>query len=203
MESADARLATVTDPAVDEVRRQLALRTERRCAQCRARRADGDRAPRRGREARGELPVQGVPCRTRRVRWTPEERRACRRRVGRRLSQRMAQTCDLFSRAPSRFRTPRRLVTQEEESLRRQHLELTVACRTRSRRCSKTSPPTRSRCARSRVARAIFRHRRRRYGRGARRSTRSLDRYRPACARRSVRLRSTAARIMPGGHRRP
>jgi uroporphyrin-III C-methyltransferase len=122
MESADARLATVTDPAVDEVRVQLG----RELAALRAVSVPdlpAVIARLTTLEARAEtFPVQGVPIASAR-RAEPSaaaEAPGVFERAGRRLAQAWR---DLFS-----FRrvdpSTARLVTREEESLRRQHLEL-------------------------------------------------------------------------------
>jgi uroporphyrin-3 C-methyltransferase len=122
MESADARLATVTDPAVNEVRRQLALEL----AALRA--VNVPDVPAviarlTTLEARASrFPVQGVPLTSaRRVEMdAASEQPSLFERAGRRLAQAWR---DLFS-----FRrvdpSTARLVTNEEEALRRQHLEL-------------------------------------------------------------------------------
>ena len=121
LESADARLATVADSAVNEVRRQLgreltALRTVSvpdvpaviaRLTTLEARAAS--------------FPVLGVPiAESRRAATDASHHAGVVERAGRRLAQAWR---DMFS-----FRrvdpSTARLVTREEESLRRQHLEL-------------------------------------------------------------------------------
>ena len=121
MESADARLATVTDPAVNEVRRQLA----RELAALRAVNVPDVPAV-IARLTTLEARAASFPCRACRSRAhdvchmdAASDSRACSSgRAG------LAQAWrDLFS-----FRrvdpSTARLVTNEEESLRRQHLEL-------------------------------------------------------------------------------
>jgi uroporphyrin-III C-methyltransferase len=122
MESADARLATVADPAVNEVRVQLA----RELAALRA--VSVPDVPAviahlTTLEARAAgFPVQGVPLASARraERSATDERTGAFERAGRRLSQAWR---DLFSFKRVDPSTAR-LVTREEESLRRQHLEL-------------------------------------------------------------------------------
>jgi uncharacterized protein HemX len=122
METADARLATLKDPALAGVRAELGRELDS------LRAAPLPDVPavllRLGAvEARvAMLPVTGIPVSEgRRAAPTPDERPFAR--AWRRISTAMH---DLFSlRRVDQVTT--RLVTQEEESLRRQHLELLLA----------------------------------------------------------------------------
>jgi uroporphyrin-3 C-methyltransferase len=120
MESADARLATLNDPAVREVRAKLALElSSLRAVQV----PDVPQVLSRiGRleEAVSTLPVIGMPVsQVRRVEAEPAEQGVLER-AWRRLRQAMRDLVSLRRIEPATAR----LVTQEEESLRRQHLEL-------------------------------------------------------------------------------
>jgi uncharacterized protein HemX len=127
MESADARLATVADPAVAEVRNQLA----RELASLRA-----VRTPDVGavvariatlQEQSGDLRVLGTPIANTRRADTDSGKGAATgdgasgwERAIRRMADAWRDLFSLRKVEPSRAR----LVTREEESLRRQHLEL-------------------------------------------------------------------------------
>ena len=121
MESADARLATVTDPAVAEVRAQVA----RELSALRA--IDVPDVPDiiarlSALETQAEhYRVLGVPVATaRRLSGEPQTQVSAFRRAANRISQAWR---DLFSYRRVEPSTTR-LVTREEESLRRQHLAL-------------------------------------------------------------------------------
>jgi len=120
MESADARLSTVNDPAVTEVRRQLAMELDA------LRAVPAPDLPQvlsrilAVEKAAAALPVQGVAVSTG-VRASPAAPPSAGfARLRHRFSQAMR---DLFSLRRVEPDTAR-LVTQEAESLRRQHLEL-------------------------------------------------------------------------------
>jgi uroporphyrin-3 C-methyltransferase len=120
MESADARLATVADPAVADVRRQLAteLATLRSVPV-----ADLAAVITRISTLEAQtatLPVLGVPVAAAR-RTTPEAPTGgMLERAMQRISQALGDLFSLRRVDPANVR----LVTGEEESLRRQHLEL-------------------------------------------------------------------------------
>jgi len=121
MESADARLATVADPAVAEVRAQLA----RELASLRAVNVPDLPAVLARLTAlevlTARLPVLGVPIASARRAERPADEPAGRLdRVGQRIAQAWR---DLFSYRRVDPATTR-LLTTEEMSLRRQHLEL-------------------------------------------------------------------------------
>jgi len=120
MESADARLATVDDPAVREIRAKLALEL----AALRAVPAPdvADVLARIGRleEQVPELPVIGMPVsEVRRTEPEPESSNMLAR-AWKRIRLAIGDLVSLRRIEPATAR----LVTQEEESLRRQHLEL-------------------------------------------------------------------------------
>ena len=120
MESADARLATLNDPAVRDVRAKLALELA-------ALRAVPvvDIADVLGRIGRLEddvptLPVMGMPVSEGQRPAVEQEAPGPFTRAWRRLRQAVGDLVSLRWIEPATAR----LVTQEEESLRRQHLEL-------------------------------------------------------------------------------
>lgn len=120
LESADARLATLNDPAVREVRTKLALEL----AALRAVPVP-DIADVLGRIGRLEdevptLPVIGMPASQARRDRPEAEAPGVFERAWRRVRQAMRDLVSLRRIEPATAR----LVTQEEESLRRQHLEL-------------------------------------------------------------------------------
>jgi uroporphyrin-3 C-methyltransferase len=120
LESADARLATLDDPAVREVRAKLALEL----AALRAVPVP-DIADVLGRIGRLEdevptLPVIGMPASQARRDRPEAEAPGVFERAWRRVRQAMRDLVSLRRIEPAMAR----LVTQEEESLRRQHLEL-------------------------------------------------------------------------------
>lgn len=120
MESADARLATLDDPALREVRTKLALEL----AALRAVPVPdiADVLARIGRleDAVPGLPVIGMPA-SQAKREKPEaETPGAFERAWRRIRQALRDLVSLRRIEPATAR----LVTQEEESLRRQHLEL-------------------------------------------------------------------------------
>ena len=120
LESADARLATLDDPAVREVRAKLALElTALRAVPV------PDIADVLGRIGRLEdevptLPVIGMPASQARRDRPEAEAPGVFERAWRRVRQAMRDLVSLRRIEPATAR----LVTQEEESLRRQHLEL-------------------------------------------------------------------------------
>jgi uroporphyrin-3 C-methyltransferase len=120
MESADARLATLNDPAVREVRAKLALEVGALRAVPVA-----DIADVLGRIGRLEdqvpsLPVIGMPV-SQVHRDQPESKaRGAFERAWQRIKQAVGDLVSLRRIEPATAR----LLTQEEESLRRQHLEL-------------------------------------------------------------------------------
>ena len=121
MEAADARLATVTDPGIDAVREQLnreltALRAvpEPELAGVHARLVALERAT-------ASFPVVGVPVSSaRRPEISEELPRSAWERAWKRIRE---ASRDLFAMRRVDPATAR-LVTAEEEALRRQHLEL-------------------------------------------------------------------------------
>jgi uroporphyrin-3 C-methyltransferase len=120
LESADARLATLNDPAVREVRAKLALEL----AALRAVPVPdiADVLARIGRledEVPG-LPVIGMPASQARRDKPQAEAPGVFERAWRRVRQALRDVVSLRRIEPATAR----LVTQEEESLRRQHLEL-------------------------------------------------------------------------------
>lgn len=120
LESADARLATLDDPAVREVRAKLALEL----AALRAVPVP-DIADVLGRIGRLEdevptLPVIGMPASQARRDRPEAEAPGVFERAWRRVRQALRDLVSLRRIEPATAR----LVTQEEESLRRQHLEL-------------------------------------------------------------------------------
>jgi uroporphyrin-3 C-methyltransferase len=120
MESADARLATLHDPAAADVRRLLA----QELAELRAVPSPDLQAVLARiasiENAVGVLPVLGVPVTAgRRVEAEPEPKGALARGLHR-LADALRDIVSLRRIDPATTR----LVTQEEESLRRQHLEL-------------------------------------------------------------------------------
>ena len=120
LESADARLATLDDPAVREVRAKLALEL----AALRAVPVPdiADVLTRIGRLEDGvpTLPVIGMPASQARRDRPEAEAPGVFERAWRRVRQAMRDLVSLRRIEPATAR----LVTQEEESLRRQHLEL-------------------------------------------------------------------------------
>ncbi len=120
LESADARLATLDDPAVREVRAKLALElTALRAVPV------PDIADVLGRIGRLEdevptLPVIGMPASQARRDRPEAEAPGVFERAWRRVRQALRDVVSLRRIEPATAR----LVTQEEESLRRQHLEL-------------------------------------------------------------------------------
>jgi uroporphyrin-3 C-methyltransferase len=120
LESADARLATLNDPAVREVRAKLALElTALRAVPV----PDiADVLTRIGRLEDGvpTLPVIGMPASQARRDRPEAEAPGVFERAWRRVRQAMRDLVSLRRIEPATAR----LVTQEEESLRRQHLEL-------------------------------------------------------------------------------
>lgn len=120
MESADARLATLNDPAVREVRAKLALEL----AALRAVPVPdiADVLARIGRleDAVPGLPVIGMPASQARRERPEAETPGAFERAWRRIRQALRDLVSLRRIEPATAR----LVTQEEESLRRQHLEL-------------------------------------------------------------------------------
>jgi len=120
MESADARLATLNDPAVREVRSKLALEL----AALRAVPVPdiADVLTRIGRleDEVPNLPVIGMPASQARRDEPQAEAPGVFGRAWRRIRQAMRDVVSLRRIEPATAR----LVTQEEESLRRQHLEL-------------------------------------------------------------------------------
>lgn len=120
LESADARLATLDDPAVREVRAKLALEL----AALRAVPVPdiADVLTRIGRleDEVPTLPVIGMPASQARRDRPEAEAPGVFERAWRRVRQAMRDLVSLRRIEPATAR----LVTQEEESLRRQHLEL-------------------------------------------------------------------------------
>jgi len=120
LESADARLATLDDPAVREVRAKLALEL----AALRAVPVPdiADVLTRIGRleDEVPTLPVIGMPASQARRDKPEAEAPGVFERAWRRVRQAMRDLVSLRRIEPATAR----LVTQEEESLRRQHLEL-------------------------------------------------------------------------------
>jgi uroporphyrin-3 C-methyltransferase len=120
MESADARLATLNDPAVREVRVKLALELTALRAVPLPDIADVLTRIGHLEDAVPGLPVIGMPASQAR-RETPEaEPPGVFERAWRRIRQALRDVVSLRRIEPATAR----LVTQEEESLRRQHLEL-------------------------------------------------------------------------------
>jgi len=120
MESADARLATLDDPAVREVRGKLALEL----AALRAVTVPdiADVLTRIGRLEDGvpDLPVIGMPASQARRAQPEAQAPGMLERAWRRVRAALRDLVSLRRIEPATAR----LVTQEEESLRRQHLEL-------------------------------------------------------------------------------
>jgi uncharacterized protein HemX len=120
LESADARLATLNDPALREVRAKLALEL----TALRAVRVPdiADVLTRIGRleDEVPTLPVIGMPASQARRDRPEAEAPGVFERAWRRVRQAMRDLVSLRRIEPATAR----LVTQEEESLRRQHLEL-------------------------------------------------------------------------------
>ena len=120
MESADSRLATLDDPALREVRAKLALEL----AALRAVPVPdiADVLARIGRleDAVPSLPVIGTPASQSRRDVAEPATRGMLERAWRRIKQAVGDLVSLRRIEPATAR----LVTQEEESLRRQHLEL-------------------------------------------------------------------------------
>jgi uroporphyrin-3 C-methyltransferase len=120
MESADARLATLDDPAVRDVRAKLALEL----AALRAVPVPdiADVLVRIGRleDEVPTLPVMGMPVSQGQRPAAEQQAPGVLTRAWRRVRRALADLVSLRSIEPATAR----LVTQEEESLRRQHLEL-------------------------------------------------------------------------------
>ena len=120
MESADARLAALNDPAARDVRAKLALEL----AALRAVPVPdiSDVLTRIGRleDVVPTLPVIGMPVSQVRRSEPQQEARGALGRAWQRIKQAIGDLVSLRRIAPGTAR----LVTQEEESLRRQHLEL-------------------------------------------------------------------------------
>jgi uroporphyrin-3 C-methyltransferase len=120
MESADARLATLDDPAVREVRNKLALELAALRAVPVPDLAEVLARIGRLEDAVPSLPVIGMPAsQARRIKPAAETLNAFER-AWRRIRQALRDLVSLRRIEPATAR----LVTQEEESLRRQHLEL-------------------------------------------------------------------------------
>jgi uroporphyrin-3 C-methyltransferase len=120
MESADARLATLNDPAVREVRAKLALEITALRAVPVPDIADVLMRIGRLEEAVPGLPVIGMPASQARREKPEAESPGFFERAWRRIRQALRDVVSLRRVEPATAR----LVTQEEESLRRQHLEL-------------------------------------------------------------------------------
>jgi len=120
MESADARLATLNDPAVRDVRAKLALElTALRAVRVPDIAEVLTRIGRLEDEVPG-LPVIGMPASQARRDKPQAEAPGVFERAWRRIRQALHDVVSLRRIEPATAR----LVTQEEESLRRQHLEL-------------------------------------------------------------------------------
>jgi uroporphyrin-3 C-methyltransferase len=120
MESADARLATLNDPAVREVRVKLALELAALRAVPVPDIADVLMRIGRLENEVPTLPVIGMPASQARRAEPQAEAAGVLERAWRRIRQALRDLVSLRRIDPATAR----LVTQEEESLRRQHLEL-------------------------------------------------------------------------------
>ena len=120
LESADARLATLDDPAVREVRAKLALELAALRAVPVPDIADVLKRIGRLEDEVPALPVIGMPASQARRDRPEAEAPGAFERAWRRIRQAMRDLVSLRRIEPATAR----LVTQEEESLRRQHLEL-------------------------------------------------------------------------------
>jgi len=120
LESADARLATLDDPAVREVRAKLALELTALRAVPVPDIADVLTRIGRLEDEVPTLPVIGMPASQARRERPEAEAPGVFERAWRRIRQAMRDLVSLRRIEPATAR----LVTQEEESLRRQHLEL-------------------------------------------------------------------------------
>ena len=120
LESADARLATLDDPAVREVRAKLALELTALRAVPVPDIADVLARIGRLEDEVPTLPVIGMPAAQARRDRPEAEAPGVFERAWRRIRQAMRDLVSLRRIEPATAR----LVTQEEESLRRQHLEL-------------------------------------------------------------------------------
>jgi len=120
LESADARLATLNDPAVREVRAKLALELTALRAVPVPDIADVLTRIGRLEDEVPTLPVIGMPASLARRDRPEAEAPGVFERAWRRVRQAMRDLVSLRRIEPATAR----LVTQEEESLRRQHLEL-------------------------------------------------------------------------------
>jgi uroporphyrin-3 C-methyltransferase len=120
MESADARLATLNDPAVREVRAKLALEIAALRAVTMPDIADVLARIGRLEDAVPTVPVIGMPVSQGRRIEAETEAPGTLQRAWQRIRQAVGDLVSLRSIEPATAR----LVTQEEESLRRQHLEL-------------------------------------------------------------------------------
>ena len=144
MEAADARLSTISDPAIGEVRRLLALELDALRAVPAPDLPDCSRASRPSRQASATLPVQGVPVARGRA------RRDARRRGLRRVAPVASAGAGIgaiSSRCAASIRAPRR---SSHGRLNRCAASISSCCCSARapRRCSRTAWPTRSRCAR-------------------------------------------------------
>jgi uncharacterized protein HemX len=120
MESADARLATVTDPDVAEVRRLLAVELTALRAVPVPNLSDVISRLTQLESQSSTLPVLGVPVASARRTPQAEPQVSGLDRALRRLNQAVHDLFSLRRVQPANVR----LVTAEEESLRRQHLQL-------------------------------------------------------------------------------
>jgi uroporphyrin-3 C-methyltransferase len=120
MESADARLATLNDPAVRDVRAKLALELTALRAVPVPDIADVLTRIGRLEDEVPSLPVIGMPASQARRDKPQAEAPGVFERAWRRIRQALRDVVSLRRIEPATAR----LVTQEEESLRRQHLEL-------------------------------------------------------------------------------
>lgn len=120
MESADARLATFDDPAVREVRAKLALELAALRAVAVPDIADVLKRIGRLEDSVPDLPVIGMPAAQARRDQPEAEAPGALERAWRRIRAALRDLVSLRRIEPATAR----LITQEEESLRRQHLEL-------------------------------------------------------------------------------
>jgi len=120
MESADARLATLDDPAVREVRGKLALELAALRAVTVPDIADVLMRIGRLEDSVPGLPVIGMPASQARRDQPEVEAQGTLERAWRRIRAALRDLVSLRRIEPATAR----LITQEEESLRRQHLEL-------------------------------------------------------------------------------
>ena len=120
MESADARLATLNDPAVREVRAKLKLELTALAAVPVPDLADVLVRIGRLEDQVPVLPVIGMPASQARRDQAEPEKRGPFERAWQRIRRAVGDLVSLRRIEPATAR----LVTQEEESLRRQHLEL-------------------------------------------------------------------------------